>query len=138
MEQVQERVKSAVDSLVDDLDKKYFREMQRKVYLCSADCCTKKDSRQGIETCVDRCNNPLQKVQNVLEHELGTLQQQMSRCAMTAYDKAVQQLGPDPSKYSDSQMKTFQDKIEAGVHVCADDHLKLLPQIKARIIENLK
>ena len=131
-------MKAAVDDLVDDLDKKYFRDMQRKVYLCSADCCTKTDSRQKIESCVDLCNKPLQKVQGVLEQELGTLQQQLSRCAMTAYDKIVQQLGPDPSKYTDSQMKTFNEKLDKGVNACADDHLKLIPQIKTRIINSLK
>lgn len=138
MEETQRRVKAAVDDLVDELDRKFFREIQKKVYLCSADCCNKSDSRQKIETCVDSCNKPLQKVQNVLESELGNLQQQMSRCAMTCYDKAVQQLGPDPSKYTEEQMNSMNNIVEKGVNVCADDHLKLLPQIKARIISSMK
>lgn len=49
----------------------------------------------------------MKKAQGYLEKELGGLQDQLSRCAMTCYDKLVQQFGPDVNKYSESQVWRF-------------------------------
>jgi hypothetical protein len=84
MEETQKRVKNAVDGLIDELDKKYLRDVQKLMFNCSAKCCDdKRNSRQSIEECVDRCNIPMRAAQTSLESELGTLQQQLSRCSMT-------------------------------------------------------
>uniref|UniRef100_A0AC34FC67 Protein FAM136A n=1 Tax=Panagrolaimus sp. ES5 TaxID=591445 RepID=A0AC34FC67_9BILA len=138
MEETQRRVKNAVDDLIDNLDRDILRDKQRKAFLCSADCCNSTGSRTTIETCVDSCNKSMQKAHTVLETELAALQQQMSRCAMSCYDKLVQQMGPDPSKYSEAQMHQFNEKIDHCVSKCADDHVRLLPQIKSRLYSSLK
>lgn len=77
------------------------------------------------------------------------------------YDKLVQQMGPDPSKYtgrqiygrlstspvrqltltrylSESQMMAMNEKLDKCVAQCADEHIKLLPKIKDRIVSSLK
>lgn len=84
MEQTQQRVKHEVDSLIDDLDRAHLRGIQQKMFTCSAKCCDDKRSSRGeIEACVERCNNPMKMAQTSLENELGTLQEQLSRCTMT-------------------------------------------------------
>uniref|UniRef100_A0A7E4ZZN8 Protein FAM136A n=1 Tax=Panagrellus redivivus TaxID=6233 RepID=A0A7E4ZZN8_PANRE len=138
MEDTQKRVKTAIDGLLNDLDRTILREKQRQTYLCSADCCKTSGPRSQIESCVDVCNKPLQKAQVSLERELGGLQEQLSRCAMTCYDKLVQQMGPNPDKYSEAQMHTFNEKIDKCVSVCADTHIQLLPGIKDRLTKELK
>uniref|UniRef100_A0A914PRA7 Protein FAM136A n=1 Tax=Panagrolaimus davidi TaxID=227884 RepID=A0A914PRA7_9BILA len=135
MEETQRRVKDAVDDLIDDLDRKFLREKQRKAFLCSAKCCESTGSRATIEKCVDSCNKSMQKSHTLLETELSALQQQMSRCAMGCYDK---QMGPDPSKYSEAQMHQFNEKIDSCVSRCADDHISVLPKIKSRLSNSLK
>ncbi|PAV75453.1 hypothetical protein WR25_23849, partial [Diploscapter pachys] len=103
MEQTQMKVKMAVDEMMDEIDKKYLREMQRSMFACSAKCCEdKKTTRDAVESCVERCNNPMKSAQIVLEREMTQLQDQLSRCAMTCYDKLLQQHGPDVNKYSES------------------------------------
>jgi len=138
MEDAQVKVKRAVDEIIDSLDKKYLRDIQKKMFLCSAKCCEDKvTDRDSIERCVDNCNVPMKSAQRVLEQELGNLQSQLSRCAMTCYDKLVQQYGSDPNKYTDSVANTFTTKLDACVNVCADEHIKFLPKIRDRFIKSL-
>ncbi|RCN42237.1 hypothetical protein ANCCAN_11788 [Ancylostoma caninum] len=56
---------------------------------------------------------------------------------MTCYDKLVQKYGPDASKYSETQMLQFNDNLDKCVAVCADDHIKLIPEIKKRFAKSL-
>lgn len=77
-------MKGAVDQLIDEVDKKHLRDIQRKMFLCSAQCCEdKRSGREAVESCVDRCNTGMKRAQSLLENELGSLQNQLSRCSMT-------------------------------------------------------
>ncbi|KAI6188091.1 Protein of unknown function DUF842 domain containing protein [Aphelenchoides besseyi] len=118
MEETQRRVKNAVDGLIDELDKSYLRDIQKRMFNCSAQCCDdKRSSRQGIEECVEKCNLPMKRAQTSLENELGTLQDQLSRCTMTCYDKLVQQMGLDPDKYTETQLVTFKNKLRSNAQI---------------------
>uniref|UniRef100_A0A0M3IQB9 Protein FAM136A n=2 Tax=Ascaris TaxID=6251 RepID=A0A0M3IQB9_ASCLU len=138
MEATQKRMKKAVDEMIDEIDRKYLRDVQKKMFLCSSKCCDDKTlSREDVESCVDRCNTTMKGAQTTLERELGELQGQLSRCAMTCYDRLVQKYGPDPNKYGDAQMMSFNEQLEKCVSGCADDHIKLLPKIKQRFADSL-
>ena len=80
----------------------------------------------------------MKTAQNSLETELGGLQEQLSRCTLTCYDKLVQRMGPDPNKYSEPQLQEFQKKLGACVDSCASDHMKLLPQIRDRLMRHFR
>lgn len=84
MEQTQLRMNEAVNNLIDELDKTYLRDIQKKMFNCSAECCNDKiGPRESIEQCVERCNGPMKSAQKSLEREIGALQDQLSRCSMT-------------------------------------------------------
>ncbi|KAK6026432.1 FG-GAP repeat protein [Ostertagia ostertagi] len=137
MEATQMKVKAAVDGMIDDLDRTYLRDMQKQMFLCSAKCCEHKESsREIVENCVEKCNGGMKKAQRTLETELGGLQEQLSRCAMTCYDKLVQKFGPDVNKYTEDQMVAFNTQLDKCVAVCADDHIKLIPKIKERFVND--
>ncbi|CAO4372011.1 Protein CBG00591 [Caenorhabditis briggsae] len=138
MENTQMKVKLAVDEMIDDLDKNYLRDMQKAMFQCSARCCdNKKVTRESVENCVEKCNDGMKNAQGYLEKELGGLQDQLSRCAMTCYDKLVQQFGPNVNNYSEQQKLSFNEKLDSCVSVCADDHIKLIPAIKKRFAKNI-
>ncbi|RCN41609.1 hypothetical protein ANCCAN_12438 [Ancylostoma caninum] len=163
MEATQQKVKNAVDSMIDEMDRTHLRDMQKQMFLCSAKsvinvfrCCEHKtSSREAVEQCVEKCNAGMKNAQRTLERELGGLQDQLSRCAMTCYDKLVQKYGPDASKYSETQVSSayfciflrlnslwlkmlqFNDNLDKCVAVCADDHIKLIPEIKKRFAKSL-
>ena len=40
------------------------------------------------------------------------MQDQLSRCAMTCYDKLVQEYGPDQNKYTPDTMAAFTSKLD--------------------------
>eukprot|EP00080_Pristionchus_pacificus_P017655 PDM77675.1 lnkn-1 [Pristionchus pacificus] len=133
MEATQQRVKSAVDSMLLEVDKGYLREMQKKMFNCSAKCCDdRKGPRESVEQCIEKCNEPMRKAQRVLEGELEQLQSSLSRCAMVAYDKLVSEFGPNQNSYTPDQTAAFTTRLEKMVAVCADDHVKQLPTIKSR------
>ncbi|CAJ0584728.1 unnamed protein product, partial [Mesorhabditis spiculigera] len=133
MEETQQKVKRAVDGMIDTIDKTHLREMQRKMFECSAKCCANNSSsREVVENCVEQCNGNMRKAQGQLEMELGTLQQQLSRCAMGCYDELTKKFGPDTSKYSQTQMTEFNEKLDVCVAKCADSHIQLIPSIRDR------
>uniref|UniRef100_A0A915EHA9 Protein FAM136A n=1 Tax=Ditylenchus dipsaci TaxID=166011 RepID=A0A915EHA9_9BILA len=139
MEKTQQRIKEAVNTLVDDLDRNYLRDVQLQMFNCSARCCENKStSREVMEKCVDDCNLGMKRIQAKMEEELGTLQSQLSRCSMSCYDKQVQQFGPDPQKYDEKTMVKFGQNLDKCVSACATDHINLLPQIKDRFVKFLR
>uniref|UniRef100_A0A1I7XK11 Integrin_alpha2 domain-containing protein n=1 Tax=Heterorhabditis bacteriophora TaxID=37862 RepID=A0A1I7XK11_HETBA len=114
MEATQLKVKTAVDEMINEIDRKHLRDMQKNMFLCSAKCCENKNSsRELVENCVEKCNIGMKNAQRTLEKELGGLQDQLSRCAMTCYDRQVQNFGPDVNKYTEEQVST---KREDGYH----------------------
>ncbi|VDM49310.1 unnamed protein product [Toxocara canis] len=75
MEATQKRMKTAVDAMIDEIDRKYLRDVQKKMFVCSSKCCDDKSlSREDVESCVDRCNTTMKGAQMTLEKELGELQ----------------------------------------------------------------
>ncbi|KHJ83787.1 hypothetical protein OESDEN_16510 [Oesophagostomum dentatum] len=78
MEATQQKVKNAVDSMIDEMDRTYLRDMQKQMFLCSAKCCEHKESsREAVENCVEKCNSGMKNAQKTLERELGGLQVMM-------------------------------------------------------------
>ncbi|CAJ0946613.1 unnamed protein product, partial [Mesorhabditis belari] len=139
MEETQQKVKRAVDSMMDEIDKKHLREMQKRMFECSAKCCSNQhSSREVIENCVDTCNGGMRKAQGQLEMELGTLQAQLSRCAMSCYDDLTKQFGPDTSKYTERQTQEFNERLDRCVAKCADEHVSLLPKIQERFAKFIR
>ncbi|VDN57958.1 unnamed protein product [Dracunculus medinensis] len=115
-----------------------MRDIQKKMFICSSHCCEDNSiSREEVETCIDRCNASMKKIQNVIEKELTAFQGQLSRCALSCYDRLVQKYGPEPEKYKAEETALFSSQLEKCVSTCADDHVKLLPQIKERILKNI-
>ncbi|RCN25815.1 hypothetical protein ANCCAN_28470 [Ancylostoma caninum] len=75
MEATQQKVKNAVDSMIDEMDRTHLRDMQKQMFLCSANCCEHKtSSREAVEQCVEKCNAGMKNAQRTLERELGGLQ----------------------------------------------------------------
>uniref|UniRef100_A0A0K0G198 Protein FAM136A (inferred by orthology to a human protein) n=1 Tax=Strongyloides venezuelensis TaxID=75913 RepID=A0A0K0G198_STRVS len=134
MEKEQKRMMIAVNDFVEQMEKKYFRGVQKTMFECSARCVSDNYSeRENVEHCIDTCGNNLQRIQNYLKNELQTLQDQLSRCAMTAYDKAIQKHGK-PKSHED--VKKVEKALNEQMPTCVDDHIALLPEIEKRFISD--
>jgi hypothetical protein len=81
MERTQRKIKDSVNNMVDEMDRSHLRDLQRRMFDCSARCCQDRTaSRQEVENCVEKCNTNMRKAQAVLETELNGLQEQLSEC----------------------------------------------------------
>ncbi|MCP9258356.1 hypothetical protein DINM_002854 [Dirofilaria immitis] len=107
----EKRMKEAVDALIDDIDQSYLRGIHKKMFICSSDCYDKSVNRDIVETCVERCNQPVKNATNILQQELDDLQAQLNRCAMTCFDRATQKFGPDPAHYTEMENKEFDKQL---------------------------
>lgn len=123
------------------MERKYLRDMQKRMFECSARCCENKaQSREAVEACVEKCNTGMKGAQRTLERELGELQVsilvladrvkgQLSRGAMTCYDKLVQSFGPDVNKYTEAQMSSFNEKLDMFVFLSTDTILQMCGKV---------
>uniref|UniRef100_A0A0N4Z777 Protein FAM136A n=1 Tax=Parastrongyloides trichosuri TaxID=131310 RepID=A0A0N4Z777_PARTI len=135
MEQAQKRMTNAVEEFVEDIDRKYIRSIQRKMFDCSSRCVNDTQSRRvEIEGCINSCNSGMISAQNYLQKELTTLQDQLSRCAMSAYDKAIQKYG-EPK--NDEEVKKVQKMLDEQLPTCVSDHIGLLPKIEKRFLSEV-
>lgn len=132
----EKRMKEAVDALIDDIDQSYLRGIHKKMFVCSSNCYDRSMNRDIVETCVEDCNKSVKSATGILQKELDNLQAQLNRCGMTCFDKATQKFGPDPAKYTEIQIKEFDEQLLNCACSCVDDHIRLLPNIRKRLIDS--
>ena len=62
-EQFQRKIQTSVEAMLGRIDRSYLRSMQRSAFLCSAKCCDEKSSTESVQSCVDRCQDPIMNSQ---------------------------------------------------------------------------
>ncbi|XP_028318716.1 protein FAM136A [Gouania willdenowi] len=128
----QARVQNEVENMVQSLEREHIRDMQGRMFRCSADCCDRSsDSMVQVHQCIERCHNPLAKAQGLVTSELEKFQDRLTRCTMHCNDKA-KDLFDTGAK--DSAVRGL---MEQCVGSCVDDHMNLLPSMTRRLKENL-
>jgi len=128
------RLEQEIGDMMKDLDKQYYRPMQKKTYLCSAECMDHGHfSQEQLQQCVQRCSVPLQQAQQVQQQEMGQFQERLSRCAQSCQDVARDQLPIDGSQPSDSFMEKLQRQVESCAGGCVDEQMKVVPRLFDRL-----
>ncbi|XP_075241811.1 protein FAM136A-like [Convolutriloba macropyga] len=135
IDQLQRKMQSAVEDMMNRIDKIALRSMQRSAFLCAADCCSNvNDSSISAQNCVDRCQQPVISSQRVVETEINDLQSRLARAAAQCQDRVK-------DKYSltdnSNQSAAIRD-MEQCMTSAANDILNNLPNIEKRILHNLK
>jgi len=118
--------------MMDRLDRDHLRNIQAKMYQCSATCCGDvSSSSKLVESCIRGCQRSGMQAQSSIERELNEFQDQLHRCAQSCHDQLKQQSdGGDEIK-----MRSHMDKC---VSACADKHVALLPKLESRLVADLK
>lgn len=106
-----------------------LRPLQRNMYLKLAECYNSKTaSSNEIQNCEHRHSAPMQVVQQVMQHEMGQLQDRLQRCSMACQDEVRDKYpnvsGPNPA--ADAM-------AERCLINCADKHIAMLKSIKYNI-----
>ena len=94
-----------------------------------AECYNSKSaSSNEIENCVNKHSQPAQMVQQVMQHEMGQLQDRLQRCSMACQDE-VRDRYPSMSG-PNAAADAMAEKCLIG---CADKHIAMLKSIKYNI-----
>ncbi|KPP65182.1 protein FAM136A-like [Scleropages formosus] len=128
----QSRVQTAVEDMVQGLEREYIRKMQGRMFRCSADCCDHhSDSMTQVHQCIERCHTPMAQAQNLVTTELEKFQDRLARCSMHCNDKAKDLFD---SGAKEPAVRALMDRC---VGACVDEHLNLLPSMTRRLKESL-
>lgn len=119
------------NDLQRELEKNHVRKLQKKAFLCGAKCCEDvAASAEEVQKCIENCHRPILAMQNNLKQELDRFQSRIQRCVMSCQDAAQDSV-------SSSGEAAAKEKYHSCVIACADDHLKLMPAMKGRLIDSL-
>lgn len=112
-----------------DLEKEHLRKYQKKVFICGANCCdSSAASAEEVQRCIETCQRPLAEMQNNVKQELERFQNRIQRCMMACQDVAQDSI----SAVGEVAAK---EKFNSCLYKCAEEHLKLIPGIKKRLID---
>ena len=115
---------------VSQIETERLRPLQRNTYLKMAECCNSKSSSQDVERCVRGCASPGQIVQQVIQNEIGQLQNRLERCSMQCQDE-VQDKYPNLTSLSGNPgAEAMMTKCASS---CVDKHIAMLKSIKYNI-----
>ncbi|KAI9916494.1 hypothetical protein PsorP6_017989 [Peronosclerospora sorghi] len=127
------KLQDAVQRMADRLDRTMLRAIQRDGYVCAANVFENTNwSSDQLAAAVERCQQPVQQLHELLQLELQKFQTRVQRCAEDCKDKAQDSL-PTSANPSDAQIARAQKGMEQCVGRCVDSHVSLLPTISARI-----
>nr|XP_015197242.1 PREDICTED: protein FAM136A isoform X1 [Lepisosteus oculatus] len=128
----QARMQSAVDEMVQGLERDHIRKMQGLMFQCSARCCERaSDSMTQVHQCIERCHAPLAQAQSLVTTELERFQDRLARCTMHCNDKAKDAFE------SGAKEAAVRGQLERCVGGCVDEHLSLLPSVTRRLKDSL-
>ncbi|CCI45810.1 unnamed protein product [Albugo candida] len=123
--------------MMEQLDVKFIRDFQKRGYLCSAQCFDDKtSSSEQIQNCVERCQFPMQQLQNVIQQELQSFQNRLQRCAMDCQDRARDSI-PINEKVDHMTQSRMQKEMEACVGQCVDKQIQCIPTLQKRLEQNI-
>ncbi|XP_008422322.1 protein FAM136A [Poecilia reticulata] len=128
----QTRVQKVVEEMVQSLERDNIRNMQGRMFKCSADCCGRpSDSMNQVHQCIERCHTPLAQAQGLVTSELEKFQDRLTRCTMHCNDKAKDLFD------SGSKEPAVRSLMDRCVGSCVDDHINLVPSMTRRLKESL-
>ena len=129
-----DKLQSAVEGLIDAVDKQHFRSMQKEAFLCAAKCCDAKGSYSDMQQCVTQCQQKMSAAETVLGGELEAFQGRLQRCAVSCRDAVADKVGPNTSQ---TELQSLQTQVDNCTGKCVDDHIATLPAIKKRVDDTL-
>ncbi|KAE9047150.1 hypothetical protein PR003_g1207 [Phytophthora rubi] len=127
------KLQDAVNKMVDRLDRSVLRGMQRDGYLCAAKVFESKSwSSDQLAAAVERCQMPTQQINQFMQQEMQSFQNRLQRGVQDCQDKAQDAL-PAGGAPNEAQIARAQKDMDKCVSSLVDAHIKLLPNVNARI-----
>ncbi|XP_042904955.2 protein FAM136A [Parasteatoda tepidariorum] len=134
-EKASSRVKEAINSMLEEIDRSCMRKMQGDMHKCAARCCDDPStSMEEVHRCIESCSSTITESQSFLQDELTNFQDRIQRCVMQCQDNVRDKITPSTKE---GEIASFQKDFESCVVKCADTHIELIPSMLKRIKEVL-
>lgn len=109
--------------------------LQHARFKCCVDCTgNSSTTAQQVQQCIQRCDGPIESVNQTIQSELQRFQERVNRCAMSCSDELR-------DKYSISQetdpklLQRAEGELNACLAKCGSDHMDTIPALEKRISE---
>ena len=129
---LQRRLQDAVNIMMDDIDKKRIRIMQKNIYVKMAACCDIENPNNRDE-CLQRTSLPMQRAQQLIQNEMNQFQNRLQRCSLACEDEVKDRF--DLSNEKD--MDKIQKYHLGCATQCVDKQLALLKGIQNKLEKEL-
>jgi hypothetical protein len=134
MDQKEEQLRVAVDSLIASVDQKHLRRVRKASFLCSAKCCDSAPGHEQLQGCVDKCQRAVAVAEETISNELQSFQRSLSLCHNACRESVSSELTPNTDR---ATMDRLQAKVDACTFRCVDDCLGYLPPLQQRLDSSL-
>ncbi|XP_075214024.1 protein FAM136A-like [Lycorma delicatula] len=132
-EEQSRRLETAMNGLVEDLDKTHLRKMHADMHTCAARCCqSKDDSLETVYNCVENCRLPVDHAWSFVESELINFHEKLSQCLDQCNAKSKWM-----SQNSEVQLTRSTKEMEDCTTRCVDQMINALPKVAERMKQNL-
>jgi Eukaryotic protein of unknown function (DUF842) len=135
---LKQAMQQTVSKAMDNIERNHMRPLQRNAFLCMANCFTNKHhSHEQVVNCQQNCSAPIQNAQQVVEQEIGTLQERLQRGLMQCRD-AARDMVPPKAKETDPAVAAAQRAMDDCAVKCIHAHTGMVKQVEARIIAAMR
>lgn len=129
---LQRKLQDAVNLMMEDLDKKRLRIMQKNIYLKMASCYDI-DNPNSREECFQRSSIPIKRAQQLIGNEMNQFQDRLQRCTMACEDDVKDRFDITNEKNMDKiQQHHFQCASQ-----CVEKQLALLKSVHNKIDKDI-
>lgn len=137
MEEGQRRMESAVNDVLNDIDRKCLRTLQIKMHQCAIQCCRdSSNNMRSLEVCNENCSKEVIAAQKYIQNEFSTWQNRIQRCIQDCGDVVMDKM-PSDRNQNENEMNKYIKEAEGCASQCFTKYIKMLPQLANKIVDNL-
>lgn len=134
---LQNQLQDSVDKMMDRMSKQSLRPLQKKSYLCMAQCLDNQNlTDQQVNNCLQNCGRSSQVVQNMIQNEMNSFQSKIQRCSQVCQDDANSMVTPEISKNPNEISKIEKVMLDCSKS-CVNKHVAMLPAMEAKLLSEI-
>jgi hypothetical protein len=133
---LQAKLQGAVNKMMDNVDAKYLRSMQKETYLKMAGCFDKHSTSQSLQNCLQTQDILMKSVQQMIQNEMNQFQERLQRCSMGCQDEVNDKFSLT-SDSSQNEIAKAEQHILKCSGVCIDKHIALLGPLEKNIVSKI-
>ncbi|CAE1286452.1 unnamed protein product [Acanthosepion pharaonis] len=99
--------------MISQLDQEHLRKMQGEMYRCGAKCCDQQNlSMDEVHRCIDRCSEPVNRAQALIQNEIQMFQDRLQRCALACQDQVRDKMSPGATE---ADISRYRHELESCI-----------------------